>query len=322
MRPGVVAAVAAWFVLAAGVAPAAEGVYRITGAVAPVEHVVNGYTQSVTTAGDGSVTVSVSVPAMSISSSGERLEPRPSPWRGAPPGFELPRSLRTRLAPGLDPYARATEVLRWARRSVDLDATDEGFQDAASVMARGRGRCSGVANAIAALLSEAGFESRTISGLLVTPERAIPHRWVECRLPGAGWVPTDPAAGYWVVTARHLVFADTVTEVPEVEVLAAPAGSGTLPVMDRGLIRPDRGAELVCRLVGGSWTSAVAVLRDRDGDERRTVLDPEGRFSRLIPGSWLVEVVADGRVVARRWLELGPATSHSVVVDLDRVGRS
>ncbi len=307
--------------MAGNLAFAGEAVYRMTGAQIAVDHVVNGYAQSVTEMDDGTYLVHVSVPTLSIDSNGRRSETTDA-WRlSAPSDFDLPASLRSRLKPGLDPYATATEVLRWVKRRLVIDSGDVELQDAASVLRRRRGRCSGVANATAALLMRAGLEARTVSGLLVTDDRAIPHRWVECFLPGAGWVPTDPAAGYWVVTPRHLVFSDTVISLPVVEIVNKPAGTAVLPVLDKGPIRPDRGAELVCRVVGGGQQSIVAVLRDGGGEERRTVLDPEGRFSRLLPGSWIVEIVAGGRIVARQWLELGASVSHSVIFDLDRKGR-
>ena len=169
-----------------------------------------------------------------------------------PAGFELPRRLLIELRPDLDAWQAATLVLEWAANNVSVDINDAGAQDAVSVLNRGRGRCSGLANANVALLLAAGFEARTVSGLLVGDERPIPHRWIECRLPGAGWVASDPTLGLWTVTPRHVVFADTVDDLPEVRVVTASKdGLERLPRHGGRLLRPNQGADLVCRPFGG-----------------------------------------------------------------------
>jgi hypothetical protein len=167
-------------------------------------------------------------------------------------------------------------------------------------------------------LIESGFEARTVSGLLVGNGEVTPHRWLECRLPGAGWVPTDPTIGFWLVTPGHVAFADTVAAVPKVKVLEWGADVPDLPTLDGRPIRPDRGSELTCRVVNGRVEqSYVAVLSDGSGDERRAVLDPQAQFSRLLPGLWNLVILDNRRVVARRTLVLGPATTHSVIVDVE-----
>jgi len=191
-------------------------------------------------------------------------------------------------------------------KNLVVDTEDESPQDAASVLGRGRGRCSGVANAAVAMLRTAGFEARTVSGLLVGDGEAIPHRWIECRLPKAGWVPSDPTLGLWTVTPRHLVFSDTVKIAPSVQVLESGAdGLERLPRRRGSLVRPNFGADLVCRIQSQvTGPSPLAVLRGGGGDIRRARLDPEARFSGLLPGRWVLEVEADGEVVERRTLRL------------------
>jgi hypothetical protein len=199
-----------------------------------------------------------------------------------------------------------------------LTIDDDRPQDAVSVLERGYGRCSGIANASTALLMAAGFDARTVSGILMTDDGPVPHRWVECRLPGAGWVPSDPTLGLWTVTPRHLAFASPVLELPEVRVVAPAADPlADLPTRRGRPIRPDRGAELVCRLVDSAVEGDVeAILRGPAGAVRRARLTPEGRFTRLLPGRWVLEVEWRGEVVERRPLDLAADDIHTFAVRL------
>ena len=162
----------------------------------------------------------------------------------------------------------------------------------------------------------AGFEARTVSGQLVSDAEAIPHRWIECRLPAAGWVPSDPTLGLWTVTPRHLVFANTVTTSPRVQALESGAdGLKRLPRRSGRLLRPNRGADLVCRSQSQlTAQSPLAVLRGSGGDVRRARLDPEARFSGLLPGRWVLEVEAGGEIIERRTLVLRSGGFHSFTV--------
>jgi hypothetical protein len=209
-------------------------------------------------------------------------------------------------------------VLEWTAARVAVDPEDVDSQDAASVLARGRGRCSGLANATAALLLAAGFEATTVSGLLVTESEAIPHRWVACRLPHAGWVHTDPTLGLWTITSSHLAYPETVTELPGIQIMTQ--GSDRLDVLPRrsGLpLRPNVGSELLCRVARDDGdATAVAVLTGVGGETYRAVLAPEGRFSALLPGRWRLVVTQGERVVDETELVLRAGQIHSYTVRL------
>ena len=114
--------------------------------------------------------------------------------------------------------------------------------------------------------------------------------------------PVIPTLGLWTVTPRHIVFSDTVEAVPEIRVVSENgSGLNRLPRRDGRLVRPNRGAELVCRLPSVmDDLSPVAVLRGSGGEVRRARLDPEAHFSGLLPGRWVLEVEAGGVVVERR----------------------
>ena len=293
-----------------------EASYLVIGGDLPVATSNNGYAQIVR-AVDGGTEVRVATTLSPVGAGGTYADVLAGAAPEVPTGFELPKALLKGLRQDLDAWLAATLVLEWAADNVVVDVDDEGAQDARSVLDRGRGRCSGLANAAVALLRAAGFEARTVSGLLVGDRDAIPHRWIECRLPGAGWVASDPTLGLWTITPRHIAFSDTVVDLPKVRVLTASSdGLDRLPRYGGHLVRPNRGADLVCRL-GPAWPhpNSIAVLRGAGGELRHARFEPEARFSDLLPGRWLLEIVSDETVVHRRQLDLRAGDFRSYVVD-------
>ncbi len=316
MRRGFLLSALGVLVLAAGRGGATEAVFQIEGGDRPIDHSVCGFSQSVDASpGDGAL-VRVSTPEVAVGADPGAFIPDPD-LVGPPRGFVLPSSLATTLEPGLDAYSRAGRVLRWVARTVSLNTDDNGDQDAVSVIRRGSGRCSGLANAAVALLRAAGFRARTVSGLLVGDERIVPHRWLECFLPGAGWVPSDPTIGLWIVTPRHVVFGSTVTRMPRVEVVRTPSVHPKYPVVEGVPTRPNRGVELICRVINPCGDRVLAVLRGETGVELKTELADEGRFSGLLPGRWLLEVRHGPDLVMSRTLNLADGQDHSIAVHLE-----
>jgi hypothetical protein len=292
-----------------------EARYLVTGSK-PVSAAANGYVQEVREVEGGGFEVRVVTTLAPIESEGSYAGVLAAATPDVPVGFELPKLLVRKLTPDLGAWEAATVVLEWVANHLAVDIDDGGPQDARSVLARGRGRCSGLANASVALLRAAGFEARTVSGLLVSNTDAIPHRWIECRLPAAGWVPSDPTLVLWAVTPRHMVFGDTVVEQPQVEVLESGSdGLDRLPRRAGRLLRPNLGADLVCRIASDlSVKEPLAVLRGGGGEIRRARLDPEARFSGLLPGRWVLEVEAGGELIERRAFVLRAGGYHSFTV--------
>lgn len=303
--------------MSATVVGADEAVYLMRGSVLPHPHNANGYAVGVRDLGDGSVEVHVETSLNPIGSRGSYADVGAGPRPSVPEGFELPPSLDSALTPDLGAWEAATEVLRWVSDRLRLIDDDRHPQDAVSVLRRRGGRCSGLANATAALLLAAGFEARTVSGLLITGGEAIPHRWVECRLPGAGWIPTDPTLGWWTITPRHVAFGDAVEEVPEIRIVEHSDGDlRRLPRAGTTVVRPNQGAELVCRLGNLEDDRTAVAWLQRGTDRRQGVLGPEIRFANLLPGRWLLVIELDGQVVERREFILRSGVVHSYVVRL------
>jgi hypothetical protein len=303
--------------VAAGNVNADQAVYLMRGPVLPADYAANGYVVDVRHRGDGAVEVRVETSLNPIGAEGSLAAVASGNRPSVPESFELPASLRSKLTPDLGAWEAATTVLEWVDKNLSLIDDDPRPQDAVSVLRRKGGRCSGLSNATAALLMAAGFEARTVSGLLVTGRRAIPHRWVECRLPGAGWVPTDPTLGWWTITPRHIAFGDAVLRTPEIETLEPATGElHRLPRSGTTIVRPNAGAELVCRLSDATDDRAAVASLIRGSDRRRAVLEPEARFESLLPGRWLLIVEVEGRVVERREMTLRSGVVHSYTVRL------
>jgi len=303
--------------LVAGALHADEAVYLMRGPVLPVSRSVNGYAVDVRSRGEETVEVRVETSLNPIGSEGAFAQVLKEGGPQVPDDFDLPTGLRADLRADLQAWEAATVVLEWVLDNLELIDDDRRPQDAASVLRRGGGRCSGLANATAALLMTAGFQARTVSGLLITDRHAIPHRWVECRLPAAGWVSTDPTLGLWIITAGHVAFADTVDHVPEVDVITDPRGElRRMPRKGTTLVRPNDGAELVCRLGQPADGRTTVASLQRGSDRRQAVLGSEVRFAGLLPGRWLLIVEVDGRVVEKRELTLKEGAVHSYVVRL------
>lgn len=300
---------------------AQEATYLVRGDQLPTSVAANGYVQSVTPRSPREAFVRVATVRVPVGSQGSYARVLQSDVPEVPDGFVVPQRLRAKLRPELDAWEAATEVLKWVAVNLEL-SEGSGEQDAKTVLRRGHGRCSGIANATAALLLAAGFEAQTVSGVLVTDDGVVPHRWVACRLPEAGWVPTDPTLGLWTLTPHHLAFADTVTAVPQVDVVE-PGGDSLelLPRWKGRPVRPNVGSTLVCRLADGGIGSATAILYGAGGDVRRAVLQPEGRFERLLPGWWRLVVEVDGTVLEERRLRLEPAQLHTFMVTTPRIER-
>jgi hypothetical protein len=294
-----------------------EASYLLIGGDLPISASSNGYSQVVSRQSDGSTEVRVATTLTPIGASGTYAEIFAAERPQVPSGFALPKSLLNELRPDLEAWQAATAILEWTALRVAVDVKDNGAQDAVSVLARGRGRCSGIANATAALLRAGGFEARTVSGLLIGDEEAIPHRWIECRLPGAGWVASDPTLGLWTVTPRHLVFADTVTDLPEVRVLSASDdGLHLLPTHGGRLMRPNDGAHLVCRLASDRLPpDAVAILTGAGEQIRRARFGPEAHFEDLLPGRWILEIRSGELILERRRITLKEGDYRIYVID-------
>ena len=121
------------------------------------------------------------------------------PSRFARPSAALEAFVEARrLRPADDPLATALELREEMHRAFEYapgsTAADSPIE---TILERGRGVCQDYAHVMIAILRGWGVPCRYVSGYL-GPEaagaaQAESHAWIECRIPGAGWVGMDPA---------------------------------------------------------------------------------------------------------------------------------
>jgi hypothetical protein len=205
-------------------------------------------------------------------------------------------------------YEAVTRVLTWVARNVVYDLDRQAPQDAAAVLARRRGYCTGVARLTVALLQALGIPAREVPGFLVAPASGtIPagfHRWVEVRYDDVGWVFSDPLLALHYVPATYVRLASEAL-VPDPE--NAP---GRLLARDDQRLPIDLLAEAPSRVTvrrnDGSRRSAALQVTVSGEAPGRAVLEGAGSrrvraldhgastFVGLEPGSYLLRVEVEG----------------------------
>ena len=305
---------------------AGQGVYVVAGAE-PVQRTVNGLVQDVTPLAGGSWLVQVGTEPAPVAAGwrGDAAARRPDPAFLRVPGeFRLPGDLLGRLPGRGDPFERATAVLAWVQRRVRIEEEERAPQDARAVLLRGSGRCSGLANAAVAALRGAGIPARTVSGILVTDGGPVPHRWLEAWLGEAGWVPSDPTLGLWVVTPRHVVCrAPAVGELSVVVRSLVEDDLASLPRRGRWACRPKLGARLTVRLRGmEAGAPAGRVILEGPGGERRvSAAGTAASFGWLPPGRWTVRLELRGHPIREFQVHLREGDVRSLTLQAPGEGR-
>jgi hypothetical protein len=219
-------------------------------------------------------------------------------------GTALPAALPVRK--GESALGVVEDVVRFVSQVVEPDEHDAGAQDAASVLRRRRGRCSGRANAAVGLLRELGLPARVVHGVLLAEGSARLHRWGEVWIGDAGWVPFDPGVSVGVVGIRYLPLssaADGDYSSIGVESLRED-GFLSLPVRGGLRVASVEGVTVHCRPAAPGEV-VMAVLHAPDGSrwakQGRGVL----RFDGLVAGVYRLSWVGGDRIGRAATLRLG-----------------
>ncbi len=238
-----------------------------------------------------------------------------------PASFQLPPEL-LRLAdrPG-SALVRLVSAVSFVTRTVALDEDDAGPQDAVSVLARGRGRCSGRANAAVGLLRRMGIPARAVHGLLAGGGGVRWHRWGEAWLGPLGWTPFDPGAAVGLVSVRYLPLAGSgegaslagvrLERIDERGYLGVPVRAGLR-------VLPVGGVTLRCVAPAGA-TQITALLYGPDGSRWARRGGREVVFGGMLPGRYRLMWRASGRPAA---LNLVLGEVPDVLVDLGAGGEA
>jgi hypothetical protein len=227
-------------------------------------------------------------------------------------GAPIPLLARAVAAGAATRYDAVTRVLQWVARNVAYDLDRGAPQDAASVLARRSGYCTGIARLSVALLQALDIPAREVPGFLVAPAGAgvgsrMPagfHRWIEVHFDDVGWVFSDPLLALHYVPATYVRLASE-SLLPQAEQLP-----GRMLARDDRRVAVDLFAEaspqLSVRRNGVARHAAALQVTVGGAAAGRAVLEGEGMrrvrsldrgastFVGLEPGSYLLRVEVPG----------------------------
>jgi hypothetical protein len=246
------------------------------------------------------VTVSEAMRALAGAASSQRpLEPG---YAGAatldvPSAFELPRELVGVTDAASRPFDVFARLVEFVSSRITIDENDLGPQDAASVLRRGRGRCSGRANLAVGLLRAAGIPARVVLGVTVGEHGARWHRWGEAWLGAPGWVAFDPGTSLGLVSVRYLPLTGAGEGTPL-------SGVRVQRIDERGFLSLRMRSGMRVLPVGGATVRLVAP--SGQPDLTALLFAPDGSrwarrgrgsvtFGRMLPGRYRLVWLAAGR---------------------------
>jgi hypothetical protein len=233
------------------------------------------------------------------------------PAGGVEDGARIPLLARSVAAGAATRYDAVTRVLQWVGRNVTYDLDRSQPQDAAAVLQRRSGYCTGIARLSVALLQALDIPAREVPGFLVAPAGAgssrTPagfHRWIAVHYDDVGWVFSDPLLALHYVPATYVRLASE-SLLPEAEVLPGrllarddrriavdlfAEASPQLSVRRNGVVR--RAAAL--QVTVGGAAAGRAVLEGAGIRRVRALERGESTFVGLEPGSYLLRVEVPG----------------------------
>ncbi len=210
-------------------------------------------------------------------------------------------------------YEAISRILAWMARSITYELDRDQPQNAAAVLERRSGYCTGVARLTVSLLRAVDIPAREVAGYVLPTDQGDPgsgfHRWVEAYLPDRGWTFSDPLRSHHYVPATYLRLAS--------EELATEAGlDGLLLERRDGIdvvdlypgavpgITARRNSE---RRLAAALTvhveGAHAGLAELTGSGKRrahTLIDGGTTFVGLEPGCYELRLTSAGGLVERR----------------------
>lgn len=216
-----------------------------------------------------------------------------------PAGFATPPELLRLATKSADAWEATLRVVELVSAQVTLDEADTGAQDAASVLARRRGRCSGRANAAVGLLRAVGVPARVVHGVVVGARGARWHRWGEAWLEGQGWLAFDPGSSVGTVSVRYIPMrgAGEGASLGGIRVLAIDERAyAALPIRNRLRVVPVQGATV--RVVSGrSEKEFWAALYAPGGARHVRKGNGEVVFSGLLAGRYRLVWAREGKLL-------------------------
>jgi Transglutaminase-like superfamily len=242
---------------------------------------------------------------------------------GLEPVPRLARSLTT----GATSHGDATlRILAWLSRNLRYELDREAPQDAATVLARRSGYCTGIARLAVAMFHAVGIEAREVPGWVAENGGGY-HRWIEVYDPATGWTFSDPLRYHGFVPATYVRLAgeSVANAVAESGVLLTRESrltgiddeSASAPWIRQVVTKPRHGASLRVAVEGAD--RGEAVLAGGGFRRSRELAAGEALFANLPAGSYLLVVSPDGRRGLTRRLELRGRVRAEMLFPADSV---
>jgi hypothetical protein len=262
------------------------------------------------------------------------LRPLESREPFTPPRVEGRESAVRRLARSVtagatNRYDASSRLLDWVARHIRYELDRQQPQEAAAVLERRSGYCTGISRLTVALLEAVGIPAREVPGFVAESAPGRPagyQRWVEIFYGDRGWVYSDPLLAQHYVPATYVRLAS--------EVLMADAGDehGRLlqrhdhrAVVDLFRLAPpgvsarrNHAAQIAGALdieVGGG-ASGMAVLEGAGHRRVGAVIEGRSTFVGLEPGTYLLTVHLDGHPPVTRRIVFRGRVRGSVTLSM------
>lgn len=109
-------------------------------------------------------------------------------------------------------YEASGRILAWVSENIRYKLERSEGQEAAAVLARRTGFCTGIARLTVRLLEAVGISAREVAGYVADAElkSVAPsgyHRWIEIHYPDTGWMFSDPLVSHHYVPATYVRLA-------------------------------------------------------------------------------------------------------------------
>lgn len=232
------------------------------------------------------------------------------------PEDSVARVARSITSGSVTQYDAVSALLGWVARNISYELDRSASQEAADVLGRRAGYCTGVARLSVALLRSAGLTAREVAGYVVGTGDGGPsgyHRWIEVHYDDVGWVFSDPLHSHHWVPATYLRLSS--------EELALDRGLEALLIERDGAIAPvdeypgappgirarrnhDRQFAAALRIQIRGESAGRAVLVGHGERQQHALVDGGTTFVGLRPGPYQLWIHLPGRDVLRTPVEV------------------
>jgi len=223
-------------------------------------------------------------------------------------------------------YAAVSRILGWIAGHIDYQLDRSAPQDAAAVLKRRNGYCTGVARLTVALLAAVEIPAREVAGFVVAEETGrIPigyHRWIEVDMGDRGWVFSDPLTYHHYVPATYVRLASEQLfgERPGAGLLLAHEDHLRLVDLYPAAVPGVRARRNSSRQLAGALRVEIegpgrglAVLEGNSARRSHQLINGATTFLGLEPGSYLLRLLLPGRPVVERAVQM-PDRIHKALL--------